>query len=1004
MFSQKAIILKFYTVIIIFLAVTVFGGCQKEPTLSVGIVNSTFSEAGGQTTISIQSNTVWTVSLPESWCTATPLSGKGDAMLTVTVSSNNGYSPRSAIVTVRAETLTSTVTINQSQKDALILTNKIINVSSAGTTAEVELRSNITYDVVLPSDAPWILHGGTKALSTYTHLVTIAPNNDYDARTAKIIFKDRNSLLSDTLTINQLQKDAVFVDPESINLEDVGGSFNIETSSNVPFDILIPSDKTWVSHLESKGLVSGNHTFSVSANDNYYSRSSTIIFRQKGGTQADTVIVSQKPKTLIETDKQNLYVQKGGGIKILNITSNADYEIILEGGSGWISQSSGALRSESAGNDTNQLVFNISQNNSGVERSAKIIAKYSQTADTVIVRQYIYPGYLVRAVAGENLDEMIPTDERGAIKDLRIEGALTTDDFRTYRESLRGVEKLDITLSSLPNNAIPAGAFKVSDAPSISLQEVIFPQNLGSIGTSAFDGCNSINDILLPENLTEIGAEAFKGCTSLPSVTIPASVNVIGNGAFAGCSSLYQVTSKITSPFAITNVFTGLPTGSTLIVPVGKLTQYTSLTGWGYSFFTSIYEEGSAPADVLSLSQTSLLSTGSGETFTATVTASGSWNIDSKPEWINVTPSTGTGTRVVTISFTPYSSTPVTRQGDVIFKLNGKTLTASLSASQYNFPYKDGDYVKVQSSTSGNGIDLVFLGDGYTIEDIGSGKFSTDLNNAVSHFFAIEPYKSYRSYFDVYIVYAFSQESGISDHLVTKNTKFSTRYNNPPPSTSMSTNDYLCFQYAAKAPLTSSLTETLVTVIANSSRYAGTAFLYSDGKAVAIAPVSDRPYPYDFRGVLQHEAGGHGFGKLADEYVTNSSSIPLSEQNSLRSWQNFGHFLNVDLTSNFSTILWKHFIGDSQYSYVGAYEGGYYYAFGVWRPESGSLMINNITYINAPGRELIVKRIKQLAGESYSFTDFKSRDVRETGVLTKSAGLPVEKDMLLPPPVLIRVD
>jgi len=1007
---HKSYLHKLLIVIATLSIISVVSGCKKDPTLTLSVMTSSFGDSGGQTSISIQSNTVWTVKVSEPWCTVSKLSGKGDAMVNVTIGANNSYSSRSVIITVTAETLVSSVTINQSQKDALIITSKTVNVPSAGATVEVELKSNISYDVILPADAPWVLHTGTKALNTYTHLITVAPNTGYDARSAKVIFKDKNSALADTLTINQLQKDAIFVNPKIVNLEDVGGTFNIVTSSNIQFDIIIPQTVTWLTHVESKGLVTGTHTFNVSANSTYDSRGSTIIFRQKGGTIADTVLVNQKPKTFIEIDKSFLYVQKVGGVKIVKVTSNADYQIVVEGGSGWVSQTAGQNTKtgqqsfQSAELPVNEHIFTISQNNSGAERTARIIVKYSNKADTAIVRQYIYPGYLVRPEAGESLDQMIPLSERAAIRDLKIEGNISENDFATIRGTLRSVESLDISAGVLSNNTLPQGAFKVTGTPGMSLLSIILPSNLAVIGAEAFFGCTALNDIILPNTLTTLGTAAFKGCTSLPGITLPASVTAIGAEAFFGCSSLLQVVSKIINPFPLSAVFSGIASGASLIVPVGRLSAYTSTTGWGYDFFSIIYEEGSAPVDVLSLSTSSLLSTGAGESFNLTLEASGSWSIDSKPTWVSITPSTGVGTRSITVTFNPYSTTPVTRSGSIVFRLNGKTLTANLGISQYNFPYKDGDYVKVQSSTLGNGIDLVFLGDGYTIEDIGQGKFMSNMNSAVSHFFSIEPYKTYRSYFNVYVIYAFSQESGISDATTTKNTKFSTKYNNPAPSTSMSTNNTLCFEYALKAPLSSSLSETLITVIANSTRYAGTAFLYSDGKAIAIAPVSDRPYPYDFRGVLQHEAAGHGFGKLADEYVTNSTTIPLTEQNSLRSWQSWSHFRNVDLTNNYSTILWKHFIGDPLYSYVGAYEGAYYYAYGVWRPESGSLMINNIAYINAPSRELIVKRIKQLAGEPYSFADFKARDVKETGVLTKSAGIPFDASMLLPPPVLIKVD
>lgn len=408
----------------------------------------------------------------------------------------------------------------------------------------------------------------------------------------------------------------------------------------------------------------------------------------------------------------------------------------------------------------------------------------------------------------------------------------------------------------------------------------------------------------------------------------------------------------------------------------------------------------------LKLSQESILTSGARNNISINIDASEDWFIHSKPDWITVTTSSSNGGNKsvgsVEVSVSDYSGSEVFRSGEIIFTLNGEEQTAILTVDQYNFPYVDGDYVKVQSSTRGNGIDLVFLGDGYTIEDIGKGAFLNNLTDAIEHFFDIEPFRTYRNYFDVYIVYAFSEESGISDHKTIKNTKFSSKYEDPN-TTSMTTNNAKCFEYALKAPLSADLTETLITVITNSARYAGTNMTYSNGMAISIVPVSNYPYPYDFRGVIQHEAAGHGFGKLADEYFTSNTTIPTKEKETLKQWQQWGFFLNVDLTNDLNTILWRHFIGEPNYSYVGAYEGSNLYAFGVWRSEVSSMMINNIAYINAPSRELIVKRIKKLAGETFSFDEFKEKDVRETHALTRSASVAFDPKMLLPPPILIKV-
>ena len=357
----------------------------------------------------------------------------------------------------------------------------------------------------------------------------------------------------------------------------------------------------------------------------------------------------------------------------------------------------------------------------------------------------------------------------------------------------------------------------------------------------------------------------------------------------------------------------------------------------------------------------------------------------------------------ITVSITQIEATTLSRSGSVIFKLNNREYADTLLINQYNFSFSDGDYETIQSSSVGNGIDIVFLGDGYTIEEVIQGKYKNKLVEATEHFFNIEPFRTYRNYFDVHIVYAFSEESGISDHINTKKTKFSSKYDSPN-STRMSVDQLASFEYALKAPLSSTLTETLVAVITNSTRFAGTNLSFSDGKSISIVPATNLPYPNDFRGVVQHEIGGHGFGRLADEYVQRNTSISAAEIDELKLWQGWGYFRNVDVTSDVNEVWWKHIIADPAFSYVGAYEGAYTYEKGVWRSEPSSLMNNNISYINAAGRELIVKQIKNLAGETFTFNEFKLRDVRETQALTRYTTATSNETLKLPPPVLIRVD
>ena len=70
---------------------------------------------------------------------------------------------------------------------------------------------------------------------------------------------------------------------------------------------------------------------------------------------------------------------------------------------------------------------------------------------------------------------------------------------------------------------------------------IIIPNSITKINTSAFSYCRSLTSITIPNSVTTIGDYAFRNCSSLTNITIPNSVTTIGDYAFLGCSSLTNV-------------------------------------------------------------------------------------------------------------------------------------------------------------------------------------------------------------------------------------------------------------------------------------------------------------------------------------------------------------------------------------------------------------------------------------------------------------------------------
>ncbi len=414
--------------------------------------------------------------------------------------------------------------------------------------------------------------------------------------------------------------------------------------------------------------------------------------------------------------------------------------------------------------------------------------------------------------------------------------------------------------------------------------------------------------------------------------------------------------------------------------------------------FTTIYDPPTVTTSSVGSITSSTVRTGGNVTADggATVTARGvCWATTQNPTTSNskTSNSTGTGSFDSYVSglapgTTYYLRAYATNSGGTSYGSQVSFTTAAASAY-----YEDGEYNVYQTNTQGtNPCEILILGDGYQSTDFATdGLFDQNANEAIEAFFAVEPYTTYRNYFKVYKMAAFSEDSGVTqtDLSITKKTVFSTQFTG---GSSLEVDYTTVNNYAMTLPgMTSTkLNNLLIIVMINQNRYAGTCWMWSNGRAIALCPVSRQGSTANtkFPAIVNHEAGGHGWSRQADEYINyTGQTITTSQASTLTTWSGYGFYANVDLTNNLSTIKWSYFVGVTGYERVGAYEGAFYYSYGAWRSENTSCMINNIPYYSAPGREAAVKKIMSVSGGSYSFANFMANDIQKApaaALLTKS--------------------
>lgn len=288
---------------------------------------------GGDFSIELQANVEVTYEIEsgaQTWLTPVARSrGLTSSFLAFHAEANEEAEARQAVIKLAGGNgLTEEVTVYQiGTGPALVLSQSEYIVSSAGETIQVELRSNTAYEIEMPG-VDWLRENSSRSLSTYTHYFIVDPNETYDARSAVIRFIDRENGIEQTVTVTQMQRDAIVVAQNVYQIGVEGGALDFAVQANVDFTVSTNAD--WITQVEARGLTERMLCFEVTPNEGEEMREAVITL--ESGSVKQTIKVQQFGKMeepFIDLSLQEYKVGNAGGTFQIDVRTNIEYQVMM---------------------------------------------------------------------------------------------------------------------------------------------------------------------------------------------------------------------------------------------------------------------------------------------------------------------------------------------------------------------------------------------------------------------------------------------------------------------------------------------------------------------------------------------------------------------------------------------------------------------------------------------------------------------------------------------------
>ena len=411
------------------------------------------ADTGGSVTLTIHSDTTWTITGMGGWISPAAISGSKDSTVTLTVAANTTSSDRTATITVTEDGgTTQSVTITQKAQAPAVIPVTNVNISKDKDTLTVGGATLTLTATVLPTTATdqtvtWTSSNtGVATVSGAGLSVTVTPVAAGDA-TIKVKTTDGGFEKTCDIHVKAAAAPTLTATPASIDVDEKAHTASVTIQSNKAWKAEVEAGKPWVKVADATGTGNKDITLNIDANTSA-ARTAKLTIKTTIGTgdQTAEITINQSgtgPTLALDTAALMGTQPFTGADRVVKVKSNSLW--VATSGAEWIRilDGQGGEQATRPGGNDQDITVRIKPNTTNAPRTATITFKTNRQGVTNITKTVTVTqaassfSYSITGLAD-------PVDAAGA------QATVTLNSTTSYAISTRGTDWLKIQDGTQP--------------------------------------------------------------------------------------------------------------------------------------------------------------------------------------------------------------------------------------------------------------------------------------------------------------------------------------------------------------------------------------------------------------------------------------------------------------------------------------------------------------------------------------------------------------------------